>query len=375
MSDLGLYVHLPFCRRRCTYCAFAISVDRGRERAYVDALIREVELAGRVGAAPVTSLFYGGGTPSLTAGSDLRRIGVAIRNTFDVTPGAETTLEANPEDVTEESLDLWVEAGVNRISLGVQSLVDSELYPLGRGHGRAAALEALRRARAVPGLRLSADLILGLPGQTGATFEQSLAESVEAGAGHLSLYMLDLEEGSALRRQVEIGRTKLPEDAATAEAYERAIETAGTAGLVQYEISNFARPGEESVHNLRYWQRKPYLGVGLAAHSFAGRERWANAREMDEYIRLMESDGSAVVFRETLTDQEVREEEIFLSLRQTSGLRYSDLVRLCGPEGQTWVEQGLGEGWLVCRGESVAFTPTGFLLSNEHIARLFSSRC
>jgi oxygen-independent coproporphyrinogen III oxidase len=371
MIDLGLYVHLPFCRRRCTYCAFAISVERSLEAPYLDALIREVRASASSAPQPVETLFYGGGTPSLMGPANLQRLDRQIRAAFQVNPQAEFTLEANPEDVSAQSLEVWSGIGVNRLSLGVQSFIDEELYPLGRGHGRSAALEALDRAVARGGFRVSVDLILGLPGQTVRSFERSLVRAIEGGVGHLSLYMLDLEEGSALWRQVEVGRSILPEDDVIAAMYKRAIEVATEAGLEQYEVSNFARPGEESLHNLRYWERRPYLGLGLGAHSFAGQQRYANTRDLSEYLKLLGEGDTAVVFRETLTPEEEREEKIFLSLRQARGVRYSDLVRLCGPEGMKWVERGTEEGWLFRREDRVAFTPAGFLLSNDHIARLF----
>lgn len=373
MTDLGLYVHLPFCRARCTYCAFAISTDRSREEEYVQALLSEIrsEHAAEVEQLPVVSVFYGGGTPSLLSAEHFRQVHESLQGRFRMALAPEISLEANPEDISPTALNVWASAGVNRVSLGVQSFSDEELYPLGRGHGRAAALDALELLRKDGRFRVSVDLILGLPGQTIASFLRSLEEAMAGGAGHLSLYMLDLEEGSNLRRHVEAGRTQLPEDDLTAAMYEGAVAVCSAAGFTHYEVSNFARPGEECLHNLRYWRREPYLGLGLGAHSFVGRERFANTRDLATYLQLISGSGKAEDFRERISEREEREEYLFLSLRQAQGVHYADLVRLCGREGTAWVERGLEEGWLRRRGDQVAFTPGGFLLSTELIAQLF----
>src|SRR6185436_1877643 len=248
--------------------------------------------------------------------------------------------------------------GVNRLSVGVQSFHDAELRPLGRVHGRERALEAIRDGVA-SGIRTSLDLILGLPGQTAASFRETLDIAIGSGAGHVSLYMLDLEEGTALARQVEGGRMTLPDEDLVASLYVEAIERLGAAGLKQYEISNF---GDPCLHNLRYWRRQTYLGFGLAAHSFAGERRFANTRDIGRYIagsREMDVD-------ESLGPAEQRRETIFLRLRQSAGINYDDIVSMCGEEGIEWIARGLQDGWLRRDGARVAFTPAGFLLSNDY---------
>jgi oxygen-independent coproporphyrinogen-3 oxidase len=361
---LGLYIHLPFCRVHCTYCPFAVSTDIGLQDRYTDALIAEVD--ARASRERVDSIFFGGGTPSRTSRENLIRIVARLRERFAIDDDAEFSLEANPEDVTDDAVAFWRTLGVNRLSIGVQSFHDDELRPLGRVHGRAQALEAIRIA-ADSGIRTSLDLILGLPRQTAASFKETLEIAIATGAGHISLYMLDLEEGTKLAQQVEGGRVSLPDDDLVASLYTQAIERFGEAGLTQYEISNFARPGEECRHNLRYWRREEYLGFGIGAHSFAGDRRFANTRDIHRYI-----DGAHEPdFAEVLGDGEVRRETIFLGLRQAAGIHYDDVVRLCGEEGITWMERGLIDGWLRRVGNRVAFTPSGFLLSNEYISQLF----
>lgn len=362
---IGLYVHLPFCRAHCTYCAFAISTDISLQERYIEALLRE--LSARSSANVVDSIYFGGGTPSRTAPEHLERVVAQIRKRFPVSDDVEFSLEANPEDVTADTLARWRSLGVNRVSIGVQSFHDSELVPLGRVHGAQLAREAVALAVA-SGVNANLDLILGLPGQTAQSFAETLRTAVSLGAGHLSLYMLDVEEKSPLQIQIARGRVVLPQEDLIAESYIAAVETLEREGLRQYEISNFARPGHQCRHNLRYWSRGEYLGFGMGAHSLQGAERSANTRGIGRYI---ERSPEATEFSETLGEQEIRREMLFLRLRQTSGIDYVDLKRLCGLEGTEWVDRGLRDGWLRREQERVAFTPSGFLLSNEYIAQLF----
>jgi oxygen-independent coproporphyrinogen-3 oxidase len=362
---LGLYIHLPFCRVHCTYCPFAISTDIALQDRYVDALIAEIGARG-AGEA-VDTVYFGGGTPSRTSIENLARLTAAIRRSYEVSAGAEFSTESNPEDVTEGSLAAWRDLGINRVSIGVQSFHNEELQPLGRVHGRDGALEALATA-VRSGIRTNLDLILGLPQQTEASFRETLEIAISGGAGHLSLYMLDLEEGTPLHAQVMRGRTQIPEDERVAQLYVYAIERLGSEGLAQYEISNFARPGEECLHNLRYWTRGEYDGFGIGAHSFRNERRFANTRNIRHYIADPAHAGD---FSETLGEGERRRETIFLGLRQTSGVSYEQLVQLCGQEGIEWTERGLRDGWLRRESSRVAFTPSGFLLSNDFISQLF----
>lgn len=360
----GLYIHLPFCRVHCTYCPFAVSTDITLQNRYTAALVAEVEARGN--GAAVDSIFFGGGTPSRTSPENLGLVVSRLRERFAIDDGAEFSLEANPEDVTSGAIEFWRTLGVNRLSIGVQSFHDDELRPLGRVHGRVQALEAIGLATD-SGIRTSLDLILGLPRQTETSFRETLELALATGAGHVSLYMLDLEEGTVLARQVEAGRVSLPDDDLVASLYTFAVERFAAAGLGQYEVSNFARPGQESRHNLRYWRREEYLGFGIGAHSFLGARRFANTRDIHRYI-----DGAREPeFFEVLGDGEVRRETIFLGLRQAGGLHYDEVVRLCGNGGIEWMERGLSEGWLRRQGAQVAFTPSGFLLSNDYISQLF----
>jgi putative oxygen-independent coproporphyrinogen III oxidase len=363
--SVGLYLHLPFCRVHCTYCPFVISTDIAQQDRYVDALVAEIEAKGE--GARVESIYFGGGTPSRTSVENLQRIVAAIREKFDVDADAEFSMEANPEDISREAIDAWRALGVNRLSIGVQSFNDDELAPLHRVHSAARAHEAIALAIS-SSLRVSVDLILGLPQQTADAFESTLQQAIATGAGHISLYMLDLEERTPLSTLVERGQISIPDDEIVATLYMRAVNTLERAGFHQYEISNFARRGEQCRHNLRYWTGGDYLGLGVAAHSFAGGRRFANTRNIRSYI---DARGNAVDFSETIGSAEQRRERLFLRLRQTSGIHYEELETLCGQEGREWVERGLRDGWLKRDGEQVAFTPSGFLLSNDFISQLF----
>ncbi|HUO85345.1 MAG TPA: radical SAM family heme chaperone HemW, partial [Thermoanaerobaculia bacterium] len=281
-APLALYIHLPFCRVKCSYCAFAISTRTGLEPEYMSALLREVET--RIPEAqPVGSLYLGGGTPSLTSPFALQRLFDALGARIRIEPGAEITLEANPEDVTPSSVRFWRERlGINRLSLGVQSFHDQELIPLGRFHGRDGALAALSLLAEQTDLRTSLDLITGLPGQTVESFVESVEIAIQSGVGHVSIYMLDLEEGSALASRVTQGLIDLPAEEEAVESWLAAREALLDAGFLHYEISNYAKPGEQSRHNLVYWRRDPYVGLGLAAHSFLEGKRQANSRDIGE---------------------------------------------------------------------------------------------
>lgn len=366
---LGIYVHLPFCRVRCSYCPFAISTDHSLETRYVAAIVAEIQR--RTGAvSEVETVYFGGGTPSRMSIDGLEIIFAALRSLYRFSSDCEVTLEANPEDISEELLESWKRLGVNRLSIGVQSFHDAELLPLGRVHGRAGALEALDLARR-SGLSFSLDLIAGLPNQTPDSYRVSLAEALKSGAGHLSVYLLDLEPGTSLEKHVSAGSVTLPDEDTVRDLYFETVVAAAAKGVIQYEVSNFAREGHQSRHNKRYWARQEYVGFGVGAHSFLNERRVANGRDTELYISKILNGESAQEFEEILGEPEIRRERILLGLRQTAGLRYSELLELCGKEGEEWTTRGIAEGWLVGGRERVAFSTSGFLMSNDYISQLF----
>ncbi len=295
-NTLGVYVSIPFCRSKCTYCNFASGVYPASEHArYVERVVQDLTAAGEWAAQMgvdlprrVDTIYLGGGTPSLLEPALLARLFGVMRAEFDVEADAEITVECAPGQIADETLEALAAAGVNRVSLGVQSFIDREAQVSGRLHGRKIVEQDLRRLREAGIANLNVDLIAGLAGQTFASWEESLEAVVESGVAHASVYMLEVDEDSRLGREMLAGGARyhadlIPMDDAIAQMYERAIERLGQAGLEQYEISNFSRAGFRSRHNLRYWERRPYLGVGLDASSMlrgAGAEH-GKALEVD----------------------------------------------------------------------------------------------
>ena len=383
---LGLYISIPFCRSKCTYCNFASGVYPASEHAhYVNRLIEDLaaagEWAGRMGVElphRVDSVYLGGGTPSLLAPELLVRLFVAIRAEFDLEPDAEITVECAPGQLADEALAALVAAGVNRVSLGVQSFIDREAAVSGRLHSRAVALTDINRLRAAGIANLNVDLIAGLAGQSFASWQESLEVLIDSGAPHASVYMLEVDEDSRLGREMLAGGSRyhtelVPTDDAIAQMYSTAIERLGKAGLEQYEISNFCRHGYESRHNLRYWQRRPYLGLGLDASSML---RGADGNEPGCVLRSTTTDdlaeylaGREPVETAWLSAGQQHEESWFLGLRLNAGVEVAALQREFGSAmvapALEVVSRLVETGLLTFDGYTVRLTPRGRLLSND----------
>ncbi len=306
-EKLGLYLSIPFCRSKCTYCNFASGVyPAGDHERYVNRLIADLKAsqawAGEIGvsiARRVDTIYLGGGTPSLLEPELIARLFAAMRAEFKVEKDAEITVECAPGQLADATIEALVKAGVNRVSLGVQSFIDREAHVSGRLHNRAMVLDDLRRLREAGIANLNLDLIAGLAGQTYASWDESLAVLIETEVPHASVYMLEVDEDSRLGREMLAGGARyhaelVPSDEAIARMYETAIERFAAAGLRQYEISNFARDGFSSRHNLRYWQRRPYLGLGLDASSALEAENSAKPGKL--------RGGSDYVLRSKTTD-------------------------------------------------------------------------
>ncbi|MBN1439187.1 MAG: radical SAM family heme chaperone HemW [Anaerolineales bacterium] len=301
-ADFGLYLHLPFCVRRCSYCDFFSTEGQLRRLpAYLRALVSELERIGEAGKRPSAgSVFFGGGTPSLLAPRQAARILHTIRRAFHLNPNAEITLEANPGTLDEGRLAEFRSAGINRLSLGVQSMGEAELRMLGRIHTAADSVRTCADARRAGWTNISLDLMFGLPGQSRADWEGTLRRALALEPEHLSLYALTLERGTALSRAVRRGALPAPDEDRTAEMYELAQELLAEAGYRHYEISNWARdkdkaggarfPAYACQHNLRYWLNLPYLGFGAGAHGCAAGKRYANVRSIEKYIGRMSAE-------------------------------------------------------------------------------------
>jgi len=384
-ESLGLYISIPFCRSKCTYCNFASGVYPASEHArYVGRLVEDLrytrEWAERLGAhlpRRVDTVYLGGGTPSLLAPELLTRLFAVMRAEFDVDTDAEITVEVAPGQLSDATLAALVAAGINRVSLGVQSFIDPEAATSGRLHNRAVALNEIKRLRAAGIANMNVDLIAGLSGQSFASWEESLTVLADCGVPHASIYMLEVDDESRLGREVLSGGARyhaalVPGDDAIAQMYTMAIERLSRAGLEQYEISNFSRPGMASRHNLRYWQRRPYLGVGLDASSLlaereigAGRVlRSTTTDDLQQYLA-----GREPVECAWLEADKQHEEVWFLGLRLNAGVNLAELEREFGAArlaaAREVVERQMETGLLCSDGKTVQLTAKGRLLSNE----------
>ncbi|HET9783492.1 MAG TPA: radical SAM family heme chaperone HemW, partial [Terriglobales bacterium] len=331
-ATLGLYLSVPFCRSKCTFCNFASQVHPAAVYdEYCSLLVRELEMAVAADAldgATLDSIYWGGGTPSLLSPAAFARVVAAIRQRFALTADCEHTVEVAPGTLDDAHLAAFAAAGVSRLSFGVQSFVDEEVRSVGRLHRAATVWQDLARARAAGFDNINLDLIAGLPHQTPASWRDSLQAALDAAVPHLSVYLLEVDADSRLGSELIAGGSRyhahtVPDDDAIADAYEVACSTLDQAGVHQYEISNFARPGRESRHNLRYWLRQPYLGLGLDAHSMLASprpRRFANPDDLDTWLAALRQHRLPRGESEWLTPQAAREEFYVLGLRRNAGI-------------------------------------------------------
>lgn len=365
---LGLYIHIPFCVSRCPYCDFAFVVRKGHlAERYADAVIREFHnRLPDAGAHPVfRSIYFGGGTPSSVPPEHLQRILLTVRENADISPGAETTAEANPGD--RGRFATLRHMGVNRLSLGIQALDDRTLKALGRLHNAADARDACRAARNAGFENVNIDLIFGASEQSLCGWQDTLDRAIALHPEHLSVYGLTVEPGTAFGRRLAKGRLSLPPEEDQAAMYGAALDRLTGAGYRHYEISNFARPGFEAQHNLDCWQRRPYLGVGLSAHSFlSGRRSW-NVRDLASYIDRVESSGSAVESEEDLSPEQRFMEQLMLGLRQTEGVPEA---LVCGFQMAPALNRLLSNHLLERHDGRVRLTRSGLLLADLVCAEL-----
>ncbi len=392
MSNLGVYIQVPFCQTKCTYCNFHTGVvSAGRFAPYADAVCREIanrrQLLASAGvtiapsveslAQSVDTVYIGGGTPSLLEPVLLTTMLQALYANFQCAL-TEVTLEADPETIDAEKAAQWAAAGFNRISFGTQSFVDEELKAAGRMHRREDIYRAVPILRAEGIRNMSFDLIAGLPKQTHASWQQSLREAIALSPEHISIYMMEVDEGSRLGLEVlqsgsRYSAREIPSEEAMAEFYELAQAKLKSAGYGQYEISNWSKPGFESRHNLKYWQREPYLGFGAGAHSFSGTQRWANRHDAAAYVAAISEGKSAVESADTLTQSLALEEEFFLGLRKLSGIDLSRLEREYGVNLREKVGELASRGMVQKQGDIVCIPAGKLSVSSEIIVELLRS--
>ena len=387
MSRLGIYIQVPFCQTKCTYCNFHTGVvSTARFAPYISAVCAEIrqhaalyEAAGirlpdNFADPVVDTIYIGGGTPSLLDPVHLQGLIDAVRKEFP-TGLTEVTLEADPETIESKKAEAWVRAGIDRVSFGVQSFSDAELQAAGRMHRRDDVYRAATILRGAGIANISFDLIAGLPHQTHETWRQSLAELVALAPEHVSIYMLEVDEGSRLGKELLRGGKRysagaVPSEDAMADFYETACGELGKAGYHHYEISNWAQPGFESRHNLKYWRRESYLGFGAGAHSFSGKQRWANAHDAAEYVNALTSGRLPVEQLEAVTNESALEEELFLGLRQLDGIDIRRIERQYGVELAPRFENLAAAGLVQREGDTLRLAPGRVSVSNEVFVEL-----
>jgi oxygen-independent coproporphyrinogen-3 oxidase len=395
MKRAGIYIHIPFCRSRCSYCDFATGAYEGQlAERYVSALTKEISTfklphaerahEATTGDLPpaelhaaiqdsVDTIYFGGGTPSLLTPAQVERILRAVRERFRVAPGAEVTLEMNPGTVTPETVAGFRASGINRASFGLQTFDDEQLRRLGRTHTAADARRTLSILREAGFDNVSFDLIAGLPGQTLREWAENMEAALALRPPHLSLYLLEVHSGTPLAAQLREGRWPQPDPDLAAEMYRLLVERTRAAGYEHYEISNFCLPGHEARHNLKYWTNAPYYGFGSSAHSYDGaRLRRSNERDAARYCELLETKGSAVVETNELSARDAAAEALFLGLRLMRGVDLeahhaqfgTDVRREYAADLSRFREADLIE----INGDLLRLTPSGVLLSNEVFA-------
>lgn len=375
----GAYVHIPFCAHRCAYCSFVALEGRSEEDRLFEGVEREIRSRAGEIRDRFDSVYFGGGTPSYVDTHRLGGVLGTLEEVFGISPGAEITAEANPDDLTPVRLSELRAIGVNRLSIGVQSLVDAELAPLERRHDAAGAVAALRAAVPLFG-SVSADLMIGIPGQTRESLKKSVDGLLSTGLTHLSVYLLEIEKAPRLVRLKTDRPEIFADDEEMAARWEMVDDLCTAAGFLRYEISNWARPLFESRHNLKYWRMAPTLGFGPAAHSFDGKKRTANTGSMAEYLRRTRADESPCVFqeKEEETGGSLRKrEELMLGLRLSGGVPSSSFEEILGTlpsASASRARDAFDAGLLEFAGEGgarrVRLTRRGVLLSNEVFALL-----
>lgn len=385
-TPAGIYISIPFCRQKCTYCNFASDVQPASTlNRYLEMLKKEISSQKKIVA---DTIYFGGGTPGMLERSQLKGILDTVRSSFSIEEPAEVTLEASPENVTTESAEGWASCGVNRVSFGVQSMVEKEIRAVGRTHTTETVSTAFRELRAAGIHNINVDLIAGLPHQTEESWKQSIDQLLAFAPTHFSVYMLEVDDDSRLGRELLKKGSRyhagaVPTEEQVADFFLIAMDLLRSAGFEHYEISNFALPGKRSRHNLKYWSDAPYYGFGSEAHSYDGESRWANADLLTEYLRLMEVGRSSIVDQHQLGSSEKIEERIFLGLRCRDGLNIDEI----NAEFRTAVHNngksvGLNirnkyadsirnfreAGWLMQNDDRLQLTDSGVLFSNEVFA-------
>jgi len=367
----GIYVHIPFCARRCIYCGFFSTMREAEAARYVNALCAElVQRKDYLAGAPVRTLYFGGGTPSRLSPEQIGKVIDCIRTVYDLNSLEELTVECNPDDITPQYVMALHASGVNRISMGVQTFNDDLLRFLGRRHTAAQAISAVKTCMESGITNISIDLMYGLPGQTPDIQQNDLETATNLDVQHISSYCLSYEEGSPLERLRNDGRITAVDDDTCAQMYDRMCTHLSNAGFIHYEISNFSKPGYYSRHNSSYWDGTPYLGIGAGAHSYNGISRQWNPNDLDAYLTGIEQ-GTPVFEIEQLSATDQYNERIMLSLRTAQGLS----LTLLNPQDRLLLLQSadamLNKGILVIENNHLRIPEQQMFISDSIISSLF----
>ena len=370
----GIYVHIPFCIRKCSYCDFVSFAERGVPEAYVDALVKEIDLVSRGGEYPAAfdTVFFGGGTPSLLSGDQMRRILTTLQNRFPIREGAERSMECNPGTAKQENLEAYCAAGINRLSIGLQSVQDALLKNIGRIHTFDQFLETHRAAKKAGFENINVDVMHGLPGQTQEAYLDTLETVCDLGVQHISAYSLILEEHTPLYARVMSEEVTLPDEDETADMQDAGIDYLERRGYRRYEISNFAREGFICRHNLNYWQNGEYLGFGVAAHAVVRNKHWtrtANAETLPEYYALLAREKRPLAETIRLLPADEMFESVMLGLRLVRGIdraafraRFGVELTEAYPAGMEAIRR---RGWVSEDKGFIALNRKGLDLQNE----------
>jgi oxygen-independent coproporphyrinogen-3 oxidase len=376
-----LYIHIPFCVKKCIYCDFfSVAYDELLVNKYSDALSKELVLKKDL-ASTLRTIYIGGGTPSLIPSTCFQKLMACIRDNFHLSPDIEISVEVNPGTLNEARINTLLSLGANRLSIGVQSFNDSELKTLGRIHTSEGASKSLEIIRKKGINNFSIDLIYGIPGQTTESWKHSISAALEFSPAHISAYELTPEKGTPLYKAIETGKVKMPDEELILQMYDLAIDRLTRHGYEHYEISNFALPGRRCMHNINYWERGEYIGAGAGAHSFINNTRSKNIKDIDKYIESVNKGAVPEIESTRLTHEDALKEFIFLGLRKREGINIgpgtpaSQLLLSEGTGLHTALaeasEELIGQGLIETDRDHLRLTRRGIVLSNAVIVRLF----
>jgi oxygen-independent coproporphyrinogen III oxidase len=379
-GPVGIYIHVPFCSGRCSYCGFVTNRhDPALEERYIQAVLKEIDLwsgpDSLIGTlnSEVDTIYLGGGTPSILKPENVATLIHRCKEKFRTTPDPEVTIEVNPATVDLNGLKYFREAGVNRLSLGIQSFDDNELAAMGRQHSSSDGLTVFRNARAADFENISIDLIAGFPGQSLASIQRGLSTALELQPEHLSIYLLEVKEGTDLEARIRKGRIQAPDDDLMATLYEYICETLAPAGYEHYEISNFARQGRVSRHNLKYWNDDIYVAMGPGAHGMTGRNRYVNVENLDNYTRFLHENKTPFSSLTQLTAEIRFKDALIMGTRLVEGIDLRLLGERYKVDAESFVKATIGDlsdsGLFEIDGNRLILSPRGRLLSNIVFSR------